>query len=59
VPTFADGKCRVISVMDPYGRIIFFLDRDWNPVVPLKGFVTWLQFGGSNLFEFQYDSAGV
>jgi CBS-domain-containing membrane protein len=27
VPTFADRECHVISVMDPYGRILGFLDR--------------------------------
>jgi hypothetical protein len=28
VPTFADRGCHVVSVTDPYGRIIVFLD--WN-----------------------------
>jgi hypothetical protein len=27
VPNFADRGCRVVSVTDPYGRIIEFLDR--------------------------------
>jgi hypothetical protein len=27
VPTFADRGCHVVSVMDPYGRILDFLDR--------------------------------
>jgi hypothetical protein len=27
VPTFADRGCRVVSAMDPYGRILGFLDR--------------------------------
>jgi hypothetical protein len=27
VPTFADRGCHVVSVTDPYGRIIEFLDR--------------------------------
>jgi CBS-domain-containing membrane protein len=27
VPTFADRECHVVSVMDPYGRILGFLDR--------------------------------
>jgi hypothetical protein len=27
VPTFADRGCRVISVTDPYGRILGFIDR--------------------------------
>jgi hypothetical protein len=26
VPTFADGKCHVVSMTDPYGRILDFLD---------------------------------
>jgi hypothetical protein len=26
VPTFADGGCRVVSVIDPYDRILGFLD---------------------------------
>jgi hypothetical protein len=25
VPTFADGECRVVSVTDPYGRILGYL----------------------------------
>jgi CBS-domain-containing membrane protein len=28
VPTFADRGCHVVSVTDPYGRILGFLDRD-------------------------------
>jgi hypothetical protein len=27
VPTFADKGCHVVSVTDPYGRILGFLDR--------------------------------
>jgi hypothetical protein len=27
MPTFADRGCHVVSVMDPYGRILGFLDR--------------------------------
>jgi hypothetical protein len=27
VPTFADRVCHVVSVTDPYGRILGFLDR--------------------------------
>jgi CBS-domain-containing membrane protein len=27
VPTFADRGCHVVSVMDPYDRILGFLDR--------------------------------
>jgi CBS-domain-containing membrane protein len=27
VPTFADRGCHVVSVMDPYGNILGFLDR--------------------------------
>jgi hypothetical protein len=27
VPTFADSGCHVVSVTDPYGRILGFLDR--------------------------------
>jgi hypothetical protein len=26
VPTFADRECRVVSVTDPHGRILGFLD---------------------------------
>jgi hypothetical protein len=26
LPTFADRGCHVVSVMDPYGRILSFLD---------------------------------
>jgi hypothetical protein len=27
LPTFADRVCHVVSVTDPYGRILDFLDR--------------------------------
>jgi hypothetical protein len=27
VPTFGDRGCHVVSTMDPYGRILVFLDR--------------------------------
>jgi CBS-domain-containing membrane protein len=27
VPTFADRECRMVSVMDDYGRILGFIDR--------------------------------
>jgi CBS-domain-containing membrane protein len=27
LPTFADKGCHVVSVTDPYGRILGFLDR--------------------------------
>jgi hypothetical protein len=27
LPTFADKGCHVVSVTDPYGRIVDFLDR--------------------------------
>jgi hypothetical protein len=27
VPTFSDRGCRVVSITDPYGRILGFLDR--------------------------------
>jgi hypothetical protein len=27
LPTFADKGCHVVNVMDPYGRILGFLDR--------------------------------
>jgi CBS-domain-containing membrane protein len=27
VSTFADRRCHVVSVTDPYGRILGFLDR--------------------------------
>jgi hypothetical protein len=30
VPTFADRGCHVVSVTDPYGRILGFLDRHPN-----------------------------
>jgi hypothetical protein len=29
VPTFADRGCHVVSVTDPYGRILSFLDREF------------------------------
>jgi CBS-domain-containing membrane protein len=28
VPTFADTGCHIVSLMDPYGRILGFLDRN-------------------------------
>jgi hypothetical protein len=30
LPTFADRGCHVVSVTDPYGRILCFLDRSRN-----------------------------
>jgi hypothetical protein len=27
VPTFADRGCRVVSAKNPYGRIMYFLDK--------------------------------
>jgi hypothetical protein len=30
LPTFADKGCHVVSVTDPYGRILGFLDRSRN-----------------------------
>jgi hypothetical protein len=27
LPTFADRECHLVSVTDPYGRILCFLDR--------------------------------
>jgi hypothetical protein len=27
VPTFADRRCHVVSMTDPYGRILGFLDK--------------------------------
>jgi hypothetical protein len=36
VPTFADKGCHVVSVTDPYGRILGFLDRTQAyPFLPL------------------------
>jgi hypothetical protein len=28
LPTFADKECHVVSVTDPFGRILGFLDRN-------------------------------
>jgi hypothetical protein len=28
VPTFADRECHMVSVTDPYGRILGFLDQE-------------------------------
>jgi hypothetical protein len=36
VPTFADRGCRVVSVTDPYGRILGFLDRKYRVHNELK-----------------------
>jgi hypothetical protein len=33
VPTFEDRGCRVVSVTDPYGRILGFLDREWMSII--------------------------
>jgi hypothetical protein len=33
VPTFADRGCHVVSVTDPYGRILGFLDQDVSEYV--------------------------
>jgi hypothetical protein len=36
VPTFADRGCHVVSVMDPYGLILDFLDRKITNIKKLK-----------------------
>jgi hypothetical protein len=36
VPTFANRLCHVVSVTDPYGRILGFLDRYIRQVFELK-----------------------
>jgi CBS-domain-containing membrane protein len=36
VPTFADRGCHMVSVMNPYGRILGFLDRSCTTVQTLK-----------------------
>jgi hypothetical protein len=37
-PTFADRRCHVVSIMDPYGRNLNFLDQDF-PKYGNKGFI--------------------
>jgi hypothetical protein len=32
VPTFVDSECHVVSVTDPYGHILGFLDREVRPI---------------------------
>jgi hypothetical protein len=32
VPTFVGGVCLVVSVTDPYGRILGYVDRDSKPI---------------------------
>jgi hypothetical protein len=42
VPTFADKWCYLVSIKDPYGRILGFLDRIMNEnnyFIIRKGFV--------------------
>jgi hypothetical protein len=36
VPTFADRECHVVSVTDPYGRNLGFLDLDSYKTWTLK-----------------------
>jgi hypothetical protein len=36
VTTFAVRGCHVVSVTDPYGRILGFLDRITSPLINLK-----------------------
>jgi hypothetical protein len=36
VPTFTDRRCHVVSVMDPYGLILGFLDLPWTTKHGLK-----------------------
>jgi hypothetical protein len=44
VPTFADRGCHVVSVTDPYGRILIFLD--WGQSV-------WSELIQSNLYRIR------
>jgi hypothetical protein len=37
MPTLADRSFRVVSAVDPYGRILGFLDRLRNVVFLIKG----------------------
>jgi hypothetical protein len=32
VPVFADGRCHVVSAMDPYGHILGLLDRSFSVI---------------------------
>jgi hypothetical protein len=42
VPTFADRRCHVVSVTDPYGRILGFLD--WNKDSMYRKICFWASF---------------
>jgi hypothetical protein len=58
VPIFADRRCQVVSVTDPYGRILGFLDRnnvlysDYFKFLPFMLLLLCLVFVLSSFFSF-------
>jgi hypothetical protein len=46
VSTFADRGCRVVSVTDPYGRILGFLDLESLLVLPSSSSVVLTRLSG-------------
>jgi hypothetical protein len=47
VPTCADGGCHVVSVTDPYSRILGFLDREYYCIHNYFNFGMFPMLGGS------------
>jgi hypothetical protein len=46
VPIFADRGCQVVSVTDPYGHILGFLDRDRYFFLPSSSSVVLTRLSG-------------
>jgi hypothetical protein len=60
-PTFADKECHVVSVTDPYGRILVFLDRSpifSFPVAPQLYSRGWVDPIPDPLLLGKFGSAG-
>jgi hypothetical protein len=72
LPTFADRGCHVVSVTDPYGRILGFLDRsryfsikqllsctheaEWTPITSSTQGFSWANWGWQKTESVDYIS---
>jgi hypothetical protein len=55
-PTFADKGCHVVSVTDPYGRILGFLDR--RRYFSIKQLLSWTHEAEWTPFQTHYVFSG-
>jgi hypothetical protein len=60
VPTFADRECHVVSVTDPYDRILGFLDRTLKKESEINLSLCLIRHRAKKIvhsFAFSYESA--